>query len=146
MHLITKRFEELTTQELYEILSSRADIFVTEQNIHYNDIDGKDYKSYHFFFKQNNKIIAYLRAFYENESKERLKIGRVLTRMHGSGIGKELLTKSITYIKENIDCKIICLDAQKHAVGFYQKFNFFTTSDEFLEEGIPHIKMELEIK
>ena len=45
MELIVKKFNELTTTELYEILSSRADIFITERNIHYNDLDRIDYNS-----------------------------------------------------------------------------------------------------
>lgn len=146
MELIVKKFNELTTTELYEILSSRADIFITERNIHYNDLDRIDYNSYHFFFLDNKKVTAYLRAFYENDNKERLRIGRVLTRNHGNGVGKKLLTDTLKYIKENIECKIICMDAQKHAIGFYEKFGFKVTSDEFVEEGIIHVKMELEIR
>ena len=33
----TKTFDELTTRELYEILKSRAEIFVKEQGINYVD-------------------------------------------------------------------------------------------------------------
>ena len=146
MELLAKRFKDLTTTELYEILSARADIFITEQNIHYNDLDGMDYNSHHFFFLDNEKVVAYLRAYYENDNKERLRLGRVLTRNHGNGLGRKLLRESLKYIKENIECKIIYLDAQKHAVGFYEKFGFKVTSEEFLEEGIPHVKMELKIR
>lgn len=146
MELIVKRFNDLTTTELYEILVARADIFITEQNIHYNDLDRIDYNSYHFFYLDDEKVNAYLRAFYENDDKKRLRIGRVLTRNHGNGLGRKLLTDSIKFIKENLECKTICMDAQKHAIGFYEKFGFKVTSEEFLEEGIPHVKMELEIR
>ncbi len=146
MELIVKKFNELTNQELYEILESRASIFIIEQNINYNDLDRIDYNSYHFFFKKDDKVIAYLRAFYEDENKYALRIGRVLTKNHGKGIGRELLNKSLIYIKENIKCNIICMDAQKHAIGFYEKFGFIVTSNEFLEEGILHVKMKLEVK
>lgn len=146
MKLIVKKFQDLTTIELYEILSARADIFITEQNIHYNDLDRTDYNSYHFFFLENEKVVAYLRAFYVKENKKSLKIGRVLTRIHGKGLGRKLLNDSLNFIKENIECQFICMDAQKHAIGFYEKFGFKVTSEEFLEEGIPHVKMELEIR
>ena len=56
---------------------------------------------------------------------------------------KELMQKSIVAIKEKLKCKKICIDAQKHAVGFYKKFGFRVSSDDFLEEGIVHQKMEL---
>lgn len=146
MELIVKRFNDLTTTELYEILSARADVFITEQSIHYNDLDRTDYNSYHFFYLDDEKVNAYLRAFYENNNNERLRIGRVLTRNHGNGLGRKLLSDSIKFIKENIDCKTICMDAQKYAIGFYEKFGFKVTSEEFLEEGIMHVKMELEIR
>ncbi len=37
------------------------------------------------------------------------------------------------------------MDAQKHAIGFYEKFGFKIVSNDFLEEGIVHVVMELEI-
>ena len=37
------------------------------------------------------------------------------------------------------------MDAQKHATGFYEKFGFQITSDDFLEEGVVHVVMELEL-
>ena len=72
-----------------------------------------------------------------------MKIGRVLTLQHGNGTGKELMSNSIQAIQQRMNCKEICMDAQKHAVGFYKKFGFKEVSDDFLEEGIVHVKMEL---
>lgn len=43
MNLIIKRFDELTTRQLYEILKSRAEIFLLEQNIVCQDLDDEDY-------------------------------------------------------------------------------------------------------
>ena len=52
MNYISKEFDELTNRELYEILKSRAKIFVVEQKINYVDMDDADYVSRHFFFKR----------------------------------------------------------------------------------------------
>ena len=145
MNLISKKFEELNTVELYEILKSRAEIFIMEQNILYQDMDNIDYKSLHCFFMEENKVIAYLRAFYQENNSNIARIGRVLTLEHGNGIGRELMEKSIIAIKEKMNCKKISMDAQKHAVGFYEKFGFKSVSDDFLEEGIVHVVMELEL-
>ena len=68
MQLIAKKFDELTTKELYEILKARSEIFQMEQNIHYQDMDDIDYQSLHCFFMENNKVIAYLRAFYQEDN------------------------------------------------------------------------------
>ncbi len=145
MCFAAKEFGELTTAELYEILKARAEIFIMEQKIHYQDCDDIDYNSLHCFIKENDKIMAYLRAYYKDNDKNTVKVGRVLTVIHGNGMGKELLEKSIPVIKNKMKCKKICIDAQKHAVGFYEKAGFEIVSGEFLEEGIAHIAMELNI-
>ncbi|MCR5294860.1 MAG: GNAT family N-acetyltransferase, partial [Lachnospiraceae bacterium] len=63
MKTVTKFFDELTTRELYEILKTRAEIFVVEQDCPYQDLDGRDYESLHFFYEDGGRVIAYLRAY-----------------------------------------------------------------------------------
>ena len=145
MIFIAKKFDELTTKELYEILKSRIEIFAMEQNIHYQDMDNIDYDSLHCFFMENDRVIAYLRAFYDPGDNETIKIGRVLTLIHGKGTGAKLMEQSLKAIKKKMPGKKIKLDAQKYAVGFYEKFGFKTVSDDFLEEGIVHVVMELKL-
>ncbi len=142
MELIVKKFSELTTGELYEILKSRLEIFMLEQNIICQDMDDVDYVSTHYFFMEEKRVAAYLRAF-EGESKEVLMMGRVLTLDHKKGVGSELMTKAIEHIKSTTDYKKISLHAQKSAIGFYEKLGFAVVSPEFLEEGVVHVTMEL---
>lgn len=144
LKLIDKRFSELTTTELYEVLKSRAEIFVVEQEIIYVDMDNIDYNSLHCFIEKDDRVIAYLRAFYDENDKDKVWIGRVLTLEHGHGYGSFLLEQSLQVIKEKLPCKKIVAHAQKHALTFYQRFGFKVTSEEFLEEGIAHIAIELE--
>lgn len=142
MELTVKRFQELTAAELYEILKARAEIFIVEQKINYQDMDDRDYESLHCFFMEEGQVAAYLRAFPMEE--RRVKIGRVLTRRHGNGMGRLLLEKSLEAVTAEFPCEKIRVDAQKHAVGFYEKFGFRPISGEFWEEGILHISMERE--
>ena len=139
-----KYFEELTNVQVYEILKSRSEIFILEQSIHCLDMDNVDYKSRHYFAEDGNRVIAYLRAFYKDADRKTIKIGRVLTLTHGKGLGMALMQYSIADIKANMGVNKICVDAQKQAMGFYEKCGFYAVSDEFLEEGIPHVAMELE--
>ena len=139
----SKTFDELTTTELYEIIKSRTEVFLLEQNIVCQDLDDMDYKSLHCFMEQDGRVIAYLRAF--SEDSETVKVGRVLTLSHGNGTGRELMEKSLEVIKKNFNCKKIHISSQKHAVGFYEKFEFKTCSGEYMEEGVLHIAMELNI-
>ena len=145
MDLIVKEFSELTTVELYEILKARSAVFILEQKMNCQDMDRTDYKSLHFFYQENNEVIAYMRAYYKNDSTDVVQIGRVLTLHHGNGLGRKLLEKGIPAIKSKMNCKKICLDSQLHAAGFYEKLGFKVTSDEFLEEGVIHVAMELEL-
>ena len=145
MNFTVKSFDELKTAELYEILKSRAEVFLLEQNIVCQDMDDIDYESHHFFIKEGERIIAYLRAYYTDRENKIIKIGRVLTLSHGNGMGRILMDNTINEIKNRFDCEKVIVNAQKQAEGFYKKCGFKTVSDEFLEEGIPHVKMELEI-
>lgn len=145
MNLIIKTFQELDTKELYEILKARASIFIMEQNINYQDMDDIDYKSIHFFYMENDTVIAYLRAFYKDNEKEAVQIGRVLTLEHGKGLGKKLIENSLPEIKKRLPSKKIVMDAQTHAISFYEQFGFVVISEEFLEEGIMHVQMKLEL-
>lgn len=38
----------------------------------------------------------------------------------------------------------IYIEAQCYAIGFYEKEGFVVSSDEFLEDGIPHVEMILD--
>lgn len=145
MNFVAKYFDRLTTKELYEILKVRTKIFTFEQRIDYLDMDDIDYDSYHLFFEADKKVVAYLRAYYKNNDKSVIYVGRVLSDPHGIGFGTKLMKQSIEWIKNNTECRKICLDSQMQAVGFYEKLGFTSVSDEFLEAGIPHIQMELEI-
>lgn len=140
MEIKVKSFSELTAAEVYEILKARASVFVVELGMNCLDPDGTDYNALHIFLTEDNKILAYFRAFFENNT---VKIGRVLTINHGVGHGKELFKRAIPEIKRRFCFEKIVLDSQKTAVEFYEKLGFKAVSDEFLEEGIPHIKMEL---
>jgi predicted GNAT family N-acyltransferase len=72
-------------------------------------------------------------------------IGRmaVLTPWRRRGIGRAMLETLLQYCREK-NLKPY-LDAQTHALGFYEKMGFNMTGDEFLDAGIPHRKMILDI-
>ena len=143
MEFLAKSFDELTNHELYEILKSRAEVFMLGQGIICQDMDGVDYKSRHFFLWENEKICAYLRAFYCSEND--VRIGRVLAINKRQGIGSQLMKNVLSYIKTNMPCDKISVNSQTQAAGFYEKFGFERISDEFMEEGVPHIKMLLQL-
>lgn len=140
MELAVKTFDELSSREVYEILKSRSEIFIVEQRILCQDMDDVDLASLHCYFCGEGRILAYLRAYPVGGGA--VKLGRVLTLRHGEGLGRELLQKSLEAIPKRLTCNKFVVDAQKYAIGFYEKFGFAVTSEEFLEEGIVHVAME----
>lgn len=132
-----KKFDELTTRELYEIYRLRCQVFIVEQNCAYVDIDEIDPIASHIFFKEES-IIAYARFF---ESGDAVKLGRIVTpkEYRGTGLGLELVQRTIDEaLRLN---KTIIISAQEYLDNFYQRMGFEKTSDVYLEDGIPHQDM-----
>lgn len=145
MKFICKHFNELSAAELYEILKARCAVFMVEQKIICQDMDGVDYLSLHCYLTEGDTVVGYLRAFVDAEDASCVRIGRVLTLEHGKGVGRLLMEKSLPEIAGRFGCKKFILNAQKYAAGYYEKFGFTVTSQTFLEEGIPHVRMELSL-
>lgn len=143
MNLVIKKFDELTSTEVYEILKARTEIFVVEQNCVYQDMDDKDYKSLHIFYEEDKKVIAYLRVF--RRTDDIIQIGRVLTLKHGNGLGRKLMEAAIQTVRKQMQGTKIYLESQTYATGYYAKFGFKITSGEFPVDGIPHVSMELQL-
>ena len=70
-----------------------------------------------------------------------VSIGRVIAVKRRSGIGTQVLSEGIRAAKEYFAADKIYLEAQVYAKSFYEKSRFHQVSGEFLEDGIPHIKM-----
>ena len=143
MELVVKRFEELSVGELYDILKIRVEVFVVEQQCIYQELDEKDKQSYHVFYKENGKIQAYLRVIDKGVSFDEVSIGRVISVKRRCGIGSKLLTQGIKVAKERMNATSIRIEAQTYARKLYEKQGFIQVSEEFLEDGIPHIEMLL---
>jgi len=146
MELIWKvsKFEELTINQLYEILHLRCKIFVVEQNAPYLDMDYKDQKALHLQGYVNGKLVAYCRLFKAGDYFEEACIGRVIVdeeyRKHG--YGHQLMEKALG-IEHSVLGEIkITISAQLYLKRFYESHGFNQTSDVYLEDGIPHIQMK----
>ncbi len=138
-----KHFKELSTLELYEILKTRFEIFVTEQECIYQDLDDKDQDAIHVFcWNEDKRIAACLRVFWKDRGDRIAQIGRVVTLHHGNGLGRKLLHKGVEVAIDQLGAKKIYLEAQEYAIGYYAKEGFEVVSDVFMEDGIPHVQME----
>ena len=138
-----KRFEELTLDELYNILQLRNEVFIVEQKCVYNDLDGKDRSAWHLMATDSDKLVAYTRILRPGVSYHDAAIGRVITSSlkRRSGLGKELMKRSIAACEKLFGKIAITLSAQVYLQNFYESFGFIVTGEEYLDDGIPHIVM-----
>jgi len=144
MNTVIKKFSELSTEEIYNILKLRSEVFVVEQNCVYQDIDEKDKKATHLFIEKNNEIIAYTRIFKKGDYyEENPSIGRVVVskKERGKKLGKEIMLNSIKFIKKELEGRKIELSAQKYLDKFYKDLDFYSEGEDYLEDGIPHQRM-----
>ena len=152
MQTFVKSFQELTTTDLYEIFKARFDVFVMEQHCFYLDMDDIDYQAIHIFTMEDGQVVAYARLFADklapeflvphSADKNALHLGRLLTRKRGIGLGRHLIETSMQ-IARDMHAKVVRLEAQKHAIGLYEKFGFKVISEPFDDAGIEHVEMEL---
>lgn len=70
------------------------------------------------------------------------QIGRVVTLEHGKGVGGKILHEGVSVATELFKAKKIYLEAQEYVIGYYAKEGFKVVSEPFMEDGIPHVKME----
>lgn len=136
-----KFFQELSIDELYELLRVRADVFVVEQNCPYQDLDSDDQTAIHLWLTVGEKTVALARVCPKGTHMEEISIGRVITTERGKGYGKQIMLAAIDAAKESLGATLIDIEAQEYARVFYEKVGFVQSSDVFMLDGIPHIKM-----
>ncbi len=138
-----KTFKELSTQELYDVLQIRAEIFVVEQDCVYQDLDGKDQKALHILGYKSGKIVAYTRVFKAGDYFKEASIGRVVVRKNERQhkYGYDIMKASIEAIKNHYNTTSIRISAQIYLRRFYGNLEFKEVGEEYFEDGIPHINM-----
>ena len=156
LKLHIKKFNELTVDELYELLRVRSEVFVVEQDCVYQDMDGDDKEAIHVWLTEtvakedeqngdvtdNEKVVALARVCPAGVHLPTISIGRVITTVRGKGYGKQIMLAAIDVAVEHFGATSIDIEAQEYAKGFYEGVGFKQTSDTFMLDGIPHIKMQ----
>lgn len=131
-----------SAHELYALLKLRVDVFVVEQNCPYPELDGKDDQALHLMLKRGSEIIAAARIFPPRDDKP-AKIGRVVVSPahRGERLGGALMREALDACAERFPAAPVFLSAQSHLQRFYGSFGFKPVSEEYLEDGIPHVDM-----
>ena len=137
--------EQMEPVLLYDLLAFREAIFVVEQKCIYQELDGLDKTAKHLLGRLDKEVAACLRLLPPTASETRVRIGRVAVspRQRNRGLAGLMMRKAIDYARSEYPACGIFLDAQTYLQGFYKSLGFQVCGKEFLEDGIPHIPMEL---
>ncbi|AZZ93842.1 GNAT family N-acetyltransferase [Hahella sp. KA22] len=147
-----RAFNELTLDELYALLRLRSEVFVVEQNCPYLDADGADKDCLHLLgwsdIEGVETLTAYLRLAPPGIKYSETSLGRIVTApsARGGGSGKKLMSEGLNWARELYPQHDIKIQAQAYLEKFYQSFGFVTISEQYDEDGIPHIDMLLTAK
>lgn len=138
--------DDLTPRALYAMLKLRVDVFVVEQKCPYPEIDGKDLDAFHLRILDGEELAASLRVLPPKQNGKPVKIGRVVVAQdyRGYKLGQRLMKEAIAFVKARFPGIAIELGGQSHLQKFYGSFGFVAISEDYLEDGIPHVDMRLE--
>lgn len=145
MELVVKHFSELTTEELLEIYKLRVSVFVVEQKSPYQEVDDADRVAYHLWLKDEDGIAFYARALPQGATFPTASIGRVIAVKRRCGLGSKIVEAAIHVAKTKFHANQLTIEAQVYARSLYEKHGFRQTSEEFLDAGVPHIQMQLNL-
>jgi ElaA protein len=137
------RFSDLGVDGVYDMLALRAKVFVLEQGP-YLDPDGADRQAWHLLGRnESGELVAYLRVLDPGVKYEEPSIGRVVVDagLRGHGVGHLLVREGVERCVALWPGRAICIGAQAHLQRFYHHHGFVTVSDEYLDDGIPHVQM-----
>lgn len=141
---IVKTTNELTPQQLLQIMEERTRVFVVEQNCPYQEVDEKDQSALHVILLAGTKILAYSRIIWHDDQVH-ISFGRVLVvkKYRGRQLGRQIVTAALKIISQRFPTTDIKIQAQAHLQKFYGSFGFQAVSEPYLEDGIPHVDMVL---
>ncbi|PTY75874.1 GNAT family N-acetyltransferase [Heyndrickxia sporothermodurans] len=133
-----------TEEQLNDAFTIRKKVFVEEQHVDVEEeIDQYEENSEHFvLYDENNAAGAGRFRILDGKGKvERICI---LPAYRGKGAGKIVMDAIEQYATQQ-DVHVLKLNAQTHAIPFYEKLGYKVISEEFMDAGIPHKTMEKRI-
>lgn len=125
----------------------RQEVFVVEQDCPYLDADGKDLQSFHVLGYDDDVLAAYARVVVPGVSYLEASVGRVIVKMdyRRKKLGDILMLQCHAFVVETYGNVPIRLSAQSHLKSFYEGLGYKPTGKEYLEDGIPHMEMLVEL-
>ncbi|AVL00696.1 GNAT family N-acetyltransferase [Pediococcus inopinatus] len=148
MEVTVKEFSQLSNLELFQIYKLRTQVFVVEQLCAYQEVDDADLIAQHLqVLNEDQQLVSYLRIIPETD-KTIVHIGRVVVdpRFRKHGYGRQLIVSGLQTIQRDMpQVTTVKIQAQAYLQTFYQSFGFKPVSEVYLDTGIPHLDMVLDL-
>ncbi len=119
----------------------RREVFVIEQQVPEElEHDADDMTATHLVGVMDGSVVAVARILFK---PEHAKIGRVaIAKSHrGLKLGARLIEFAVEVAREKGQTRCY-LESQADKVGFYARLGFAAYGDEFMDAGIPHLRMK----
>ena len=140
--------KQITQQDdLEKAFSIRKKVFVEEQGVPLEDEFDRfdtleaDCKHLLVYYKEEAVGTGRVRFIDHVGKLERICI---LERYRKFGLGK-IIIQTLETISLETGMSSVKLHGQTQAEGFYKKLGYHTSSDVFMEDGIPHVQMNKEL-
>mgnify|MGYP005751971029 CR=1 FL=1 len=136
-------------EDLMEALTIRKQVFVQEQGVpledEFDEFDTLEGQCEHILVYYYEKPVGTGRIrVVDGDGLGKLERICILKPYRKFGLGKVII-KALEEIAEEKDVSQVKLHGQTQAEGFYQKMGYRTSSNIFMEDGIPHILMVKDI-
>jgi predicted GNAT family N-acyltransferase len=133
------------TQDIATCQRLRRTVFIEEQGVSEADeVDGLDGSAIHLLAFDGDVPVGTARLLVKGATG---KIGRVcvLRQARGTGLGAALIRAALDQFRAMPEIGRVTLGAQSHATGFYAALGFQVVGDEFIDAGIPHREMVMDL-
>ena len=146
IHWEIQTFNNLSAQQLFDVLQLRVNVFVVEQQCAYPELDefDRNAKTRHLCgCEASGQLIAYARILPPGLRFPEVNLGRFVVRKEarGQGVGHQLLREALREIESSWPGSGIRISAQDYLQKFYEQYGFVRVSDVYLEDGIAHVDM-----
>jgi len=160
IHLQLYPWSALSQDTVEQMFRLRQDVFISEQQCIYPDLDGWDPKAWHMcaWAKEGDTktLAACCRIFPEGvypplhdfqvpDDGVSARIGRIVTdaRFRRQGIAAAMVREALGFIRREALGKRVRIAAQRHLAAYYAGFGFREIGEPYEEDGIPHTDMLL---
>lgn len=131
-----------TTTAREQCFALRRMVFMGEQGVTADDEwDGFDDTCHHFLARDDSGPIATARLRTLGDIAKIQRVA-VIKSHRGTGLGRQIMQHLLAFAG-NEGFAGVTLEAQTHAIAFYETLGFTAEGPEFDDAGIPHRRMSL---